>query len=120
MIKWFKKLLWVVRNFETVEKVAKDAQAAANQAQGAANRAFELIKGRTTVHADISPSRHDADVVILVGRYHNRDYVQCYTYANHLAFVDVVDMLAGHARTGTIGRIDCPPTFRAVIERELD
>ena len=117
MITWFKKLLWVVRNFERALAEAQKAQSEAQAAKVLAQEAFDLIRDRTTVHMDIGPSKHDANVIILVGRYNRKDYVQVYSFGGE-NFEHVVDEMRLAAREGHIGRVDAPPMFKAILERD--
>lgn len=75
----------------------------------------DLIQDRTTLHADISPSKHDPSFVILVGRYRDRDYVQTFSLRSD-DFQELAESCRALSREGRWGRIDAPPVFRAVIE----
>jgi hypothetical protein len=118
MINWFKKLLWVVRNFEAVKLTADKAQAQAKQAQAQADGVVSLVHDRTTVHFDISPTKHDPNVVILVGSYQGKDFVQVYSFRAD-EFSGLVNQMREAVRHGAIGRVDAPPTLRAVIDRDF-
>lgn len=81
--------------------------------------AVGLITERTTVHADIH-FRSGLQNIIVVGHYHNHDYVRCFG-VDVDDFAGIVDMLRRIEPKGRIGRIDVPyPSFDAVrrIERE--
>jgi len=77
----------------------------------------DLVRDRTTLHADISMTGRDPSFVILVGRYRNRDYVQTF-YLPSADFGGLVDQCIHMSRKlGRWGRLDAPPVFHA--EKEL-
>lgn len=118
MIAWVKKLLWVVRNFEAVKSTADKALAQSKQAQAEAAAVVGLVHDRTTVNMDISPSAHDPNVIILIGSYRGKDFVQCYSFRER-DFEALIEQVRLGARQGIIGRVDAPPQFRAVIDRDF-
>lgn len=139
MIGWVTALFRLVKEYRRVERehpgeqplwrllqgasyAAKDlprVEGLATDALATAQAANKLIYDRTTVHADISPGGRDPNVVILVGSYRGRDYVQCYSMDGR-DFTGILEHLREASRhTGRIGRIDAPPAFRAVIDRDL-
>lgn len=136
MINWFKTLFRLVRDYRAlarryttdlqglyeqltpVEATATQALADAATALKTAQAAHKLIYDRTTVHFDISPTRHDPNVVIVVGRYQDKDFVQVYSFSID-EFRGLVDNMREAARHGAIGRVDAPPTLRAVIDRDF-
>lgn len=77
----------------------------------------DLVRDRTTLHADISMTGRDPSFVILVGRYRNRDYVQTF-YLPSADFGGLVDQCIHMSRKlGRWGRLDAPPVFHAAFER---
>lgn len=119
MITWVKKLLWVVRNFEAVQTTAGKALAAAQQAKNDAADVAKLVHDRTTVHMDLSPGGRDPNVVILVGSYRGHDFVQVYSFQAQ-DFESLVEQVRAGARQGIIGRVDAPPSLRAVLKRDFE
>ena len=114
IISWFKKLLRIVREFDAaLQQVRSEAQ----KANDCSKTALDLIRANTTVHLDLSPGRHDPDVVIMVGRYQNKDYVQVFSLPPS-DFTGLLDHLRSLSRQGVFGRIDAPAAFRAVIDRD--
>lgn len=83
------------------------------------HEATSLIRDRTEVHLDIAANRERGqNTVILVGRYKNRDYVQCYQVNEH-HFRDFLEHLQDVQRYGEIRYVDAPPAFKAIINKEL-
>lgn len=79
----------------------------------------DLVRDRTTLHADISMTGRDPSFVILVGRYRNRDYVQTF-YLPEADFHELVGRCIHMSRTlGRWGRLDAPPVFHAAFERKF-
>ena len=77
----------------------------------------DLVRDRTTLHADISMTGRDPSFVILVGRYRNRDYVQTFHLPSE-DFGGLVDKCVHMSRKlGRWGRLDAPPVFHAAFER---
>lgn len=136
MIDWFKALFRLVRDYRAlsrryttdlqglyeqltpVEAAAAQALSDAEVALKSAQAAHKLIYDRTTVHMDISPTKHDPNVVILVGSYQGKDFVQVYSFRAD-EFSGLVNQMREAARHGAIGRVDAPPQLRAVIDRDF-
>lgn len=77
----------------------------------------DLVRDRTTLHADISMTGRDPSFVILVGRYRSRDYVQTFHLPSE-DFGGLVDQCVHMSRKlGRWGRLDAPPVFHAAFER---
>ena len=114
MIKFFRRLriLWQIAGTYEADQAKLRADALANI------RSVEaLIRDRTTLHADISPTKHDPSFVILVGRYRNRDYVQTF-YLPQEDFSGMVEQCARMSRQlGRWGRTDAPPIFQAAMRQ---
>lgn len=77
-----------------------------------------VIKERTELNVDISPSRHGRSHVVLVGRYNGRDYVESFSLDDR-EFSNMVCRLREMERYAFVNRVDAPPTFRGVFEKEL-
>lgn len=77
-----------------------------------------LIRERTEVAADIHPSRIGESFVIVVGRYRNNDYVQTYSLGREGQVDHIIHTLRSMERTAEVRRIDAPPIFKQVFERE--
>lgn len=108
LIKWFKRLLCVVRTYN------KD-----RYKQWERIKALEqIIADRTELNVDMSPSMCNQNHVIVVGRYRNMDYIEVFTIAPG-EFEHIICTLRHMERFGTVRRIDAPIAFRAIIERQL-
>jgi hypothetical protein len=77
------------------------------------NRVNEL----TTVHADINP--YTDDIVIVVGRYRNSDYVRVFTLPEQ-SISSVIERLHEMEKYAKVGRFDIYPhiDIRAFYDRE--
>lgn len=76
------------------------------------------LKRCTTLGADIGCDPREGNWVILVGRYHNRDYVETFAL-NGSNFHELVQQVQHLARHAGVTRIDAPPGIKAVVERRL-
>jgi len=105
MITWMKKLLAIVAGYD----------AALRGAHTRINALEKLVRDRTNISVDVG--FRTASHVIVVGRYRNADYVQ--TFALDTPDLNVlIDRLREMERYGTVQRVDAPPLFRAVFNRE--
>lgn len=106
-MKWLRKLLrkWV----------GYDEELDALHSQLAGLR--RLVKERTEVSFDIAHSEGDVSCAIMVGRYRDRDFVQTFNL-NHADFKNVVDWTRDLQRSARVRRVDAPPVFKSVFERE--
>ena len=75
-----------------------------------------LVRDRTNIAVDVGFK--SANHVIVVGRYKNADYVQSYTLETP-DLNALIDQLRQMERHGAVKRIDAPPQFRAVFERDI-
>lgn len=77
------------------------------------NRVNEL----TTVHADIHP--YNADIVIVVGRYRNSDYVRVFNLPEQ-SISGVIERLREMEKHAKVGHFDISPhiDIRALYDRE--
>jgi len=108
MLKFLKKLLWIVKNYDYHRALLGDR----------VTEATNIIRERTEVHADIhlkSPSQ-----VITIGRYHGRDFVNIYEVETK-EFEGLIEHLKRATRYAKPGRFDAPlwPMVHAVIDKEL-
>lgn len=105
MLKWFKKLKAIVRNYDTDRRTVDSR----------ITELEKLIKDRTNIAVDAN--FNDASHVIVIGRYKNADYVQTFKIdASSLG--GLIEQLRAHERHGSVKRVDVPPQFRAVIGRD--
>ena len=116
------KILW--RLSETIEKdlelAVRRFDDRGKDLDRAVRRVADLEKvvgDRTTIGVDFGFK--DPNMVVLVGRYRNQDYVEVYPLEapDFAAFMDHLNAIK---RYGRIRRLDGPPAFRAVMERGLD
>jgi len=129
MIKWFKKLFYIVKHFDDIHHTQSMINA---QVDGALIEQHSLIKyfgneveagvrtikDRTELHVDVSPMNHgDPHQIILIGKYHNRDYIQTYSVAPE-DFRHLIDVCKDMQRYARRGRIDAIPEMKAIINEE--
>lgn len=106
MLKWLKKLKTIVAGYDA-------------DLRNAHTRIAELetlVKDRTNIAVDVGFK--SASHVIVVGRYRNADYVQTYALDTP-DIAGLIDQLRQMERHGQVKRIDAPPMFRAVFERDV-
>ncbi|MCJ7434044.1 MAG: hypothetical protein MUO77_11205 [Anaerolineales bacterium] len=107
MLKFFKKLSWLVKNYDAdMTRMGRRIAAAEN-----------VIRERTEVHADIhmkSPAQ-----VIMIGQYRGKDFVNIYDVGQG-DFETLLRHLKEVNRYATPGRFDMPwPMIKTVIDKEL-
>ena len=108
MLKWIKKLLRVVKDYDS-DRRNTNLQIA---------EAIKIIRERTTVDVDVALTSRDANQIIVSGIYRGRIYVQTYSiYTDD--FADIIRLLRQMKQYGTVRRVDCPYTMKAVIDSEL-
>lgn len=105
MLKWLKKLKSII--------ATHDADILNTRAQIAEIR--NIMIERTNIAVDLR--FRGANHVIVIGRYKNADYIQTYTMDTP-EIGTLIDQLRHMERYGSVRRIDAPPNFRAVIERD--
>ena len=115
LINWFKKLKHIV---DTYDQDMEYAHARISHAKDVANESVQIIKERTTINADISPSARDPSQIITIGRYKGRDYVQVFSIHGD-DFEGLIHRLRDMERYGTVRRIDAPYGFEMVLDQEL-
>jgi hypothetical protein len=115
MIKWFKKLFRIVREYDSFTASTK---ARLNNLNTTVQSAEKIIQDRTTISADISPMCKDPHIIFVSGRYRNVDYVQCYSIHGE-DFANIIEILKEMKRYGTLRRLDAPHGFRHIFQREL-
>jgi pentose-5-phosphate-3-epimerase len=108
MIKWVKKLLYIVENFDTCQRIMYKR----------ISNAENFIRERTDVSADVHLTNCNPNQIIVVGRYRNADYVQVFTLADN-ELKNLIEQLKEMQRYGVVSKIDAPYGMRAVIDKEL-
>ena len=118
-LRWIKTLFLIVASHDLEAREARKAQEKTLKELGkvkAQLRALEaLIVDRTSLAADISPTRHDMNVVIAIGRYRDVDYVQTFHLGSDRDLGEIIHILGQMERSGTLRRLDAPPVFKAVV-----
>lgn len=78
----------------------------------------ELNK-RTTVHADIN-YKGEGSQIIVIGRYHNKDYVRAFTVRQE-SLSSLIEMLREEEKYAKVGRFDMIGgfDFSAVYDRDV-
>ena len=107
MFKLVKKLLAIVRNYDNDLKLAHKRIADLEK----------VIQDRTNVCLDVG--FRGANHVIVVGRYKDKDFIQCYD-VKESEFSGLIDRLREMNKYGRVARVDAPPTFSAVFDRLKD
>lgn len=105
MIKWFKELFRVVREFKDLQDKVDELQIRLKNQRTLLNEAYDMIKDRTEVSVDVGvkgPSR-----IILSGRYKNNDFVEVFDIPDK-DFIYVVDMLKDMRKSHVVRVIDGP------------
>jgi hypothetical protein len=130
MIKWFKTLFRIVRDYD--KKISliddslrihldaiEDAQDDAELAVNVANAAEQVIRERTEIHADIHYHAEAPHQVVVIGKYKGGDYVQAFGVYDDGDLKHFIEMLKGMERYGEIKRLDAPIQMRSFLEYEL-
>jgi hypothetical protein len=108
MIKWIKKLFKIVKNYDSDMYSCKTT----------IKEIRELIVDRTTCHTDIHARQDKGCAIILIGKYKNHDYVECFTlHPDHLR--NLIEHFREVRNFSHMGRIDAYPEFKAIIEHEI-
>jgi len=129
MIKWFKTLFRIVRDYDAVQndtnnafvKAFRQIDGAITDSSMAVDRAIaaeQVIRERTDVSVDAHYRSPAPSTVIVAGRYRNQDYVQVYGF-DHDDFEYLVRHLKDMERHAAIRRIDGPPMIRDIMEHEF-
>lgn len=105
MLKWLKKLKAIVAGYDAD---LRNAHARIAELE-------KLVRDRTNIAVDVGFK--SASHVIVVGRYKNADYVQTYALDTP-DLAALIDQLRQMERHGAVRRVDAPPQFRAVFERD--
>lgn len=99
----------------TAERALKCAQLSQDRSEDCAT----MVKDRTETHIDFAHHPKGRHMVILVGRYRDKDYVNITELASS-DFVRFVEDMRAYDRENLSrrGRMDAPVALRAVIDRE--
>lgn len=120
LTKWFKKLAFVVANYESdvsqTHTHIKTLECNLTALHARADYLDKLVKERTDLAVDVN--FNEPNYVIVIGRYQKVDYIQTYSL-RHTDFSQLVDPLKEMGKHGQIRRLDAPPQFRAVFERSV-
>ena len=116
-LRWLKTLFAIVRHYEAEQKDRFALGSKVDEHDLKLKELVQLIRSRTEIHADLSPTRHDPNTVIVIGRYRGGDFIQ--TYQLHSGdLVTMVDQLREMERYGHLGRVDAPPVLKAFVGRD--
>jgi hypothetical protein len=105
MFKWIKKLKSIVASYD----------ADLRKAHARIDELEKLVRDRTNIAVDVGFK--SANHVIVIGRYKNADYIQTYTLDTP-NLSTLIERLRHMDRAGVVRRVDAPPQFRAVFERD--
>jgi len=120
MIKWFKKLFRIVKNYDTDRcEAAKTESAHRTRLHKQVREAKKYIRDRTDVSADVHFKDGARNTIIVTGRYRGRDYVEVFTIAEP-DLHGLIQQLREMRRYTHIRHVDTPPTMRAFIDHNLD
>jgi len=101
-----------IYNFLSITSIHNQLSRQANEL----NELREIIKERTKYHIDVHQKSNSQ--VILIGKYHNRDFVKCYNI--HDKDLDyLIDHCIKLEKYSTLGKIDAMPELNAVINNLL-
>lgn len=121
MIKFIKKLRYIVANFDSLmdeaQRTASLASTYARQADTRSRAAQAMIKERTEVSASLSCTAHGRNSIIVIGRYKKADYVQTYSVDSR-DFESLIQQLRSMDRYGTVNKLEAVPELRAIISKE--
>lgn len=73
------------------------------------------LRSLSEAHLDLSPSAKEASWVILVGKFHGRDYVAAHPLSS-TDFHTIAEEVRRLDKFHRLGRIDGPPEFKANLE----
>ncbi len=119
MINWIKKLLRIVRDYDSNLSAIKDRQETENNTmRRVLVEGIRLIKERTDISANVNLGNRSPNQVIVIGRYKNADYVQVYTLeTNDLAHL--IGQLREMQKHGVVSKIDAASSVRAIIDKGI-
>jgi hypothetical protein len=136
MINWFRKLLYIVQNYDSlasevqsnqrcctwlkseIDDRAEEFNRRCDWLQDEVNEGVQVIKDRTELHVDVSPSmKSGPHQIVLIGKYNNRDYVQTFSVASE-DFRGLVQHCIEMQKYAHRGRIDAVPEMKAIINEE--
>lgn len=80
---------------------------------------IKIIKERTEYHIDVHGHAKSSSYMILIGKYHNRDFIKCYPI-NDYDLSQLVERCRGEEKYANRGRIDAHPELSAVINNKLN
>jgi len=105
MFQFFKKLKYIVTNYDReLLRVTRKVE-----------QLEKVIADRTNIGVDVG--FRDAHHVIVVGKYKGKDYIQTFDLREPELNM-LVDKLRDMSKYGNVKRVDAPPIFKAVFERE--
>ena len=119
MVKWFKKLRYIVKHYDSLVEQLAEANRRADAAIDYCDEGRKLIKKRTTAHADIHVTDRAPNYIITIGHYRGHDYIQCFG-VHDSDFRAMVDSLRSMAKYQHVDRIDAMPSFSAAIKHEVE
>ncbi len=113
MIKWIKKLLYIVANFNIIIHAMEQS---IQNAETIAETAESVIRERTAIHADVHVKGQNH--IIMVGQYNKHSYIQTFTFPP-VEFSHLIDQLKHMKKHGIIDCIDAPPQMNYIFDKEL-
>jgi len=123
LINWFKKLKRVVNSYDSqISRIddrfnlISDHMSYSDEKMAEAVR---IIKDRTEINLDISPSMRNPHQIIMIGRYRNRDYVQVFS-VHPESFKELIHIVSEMREYGHVSRVDAPAGLQAVVDQEID
>ena len=102
ILNWWRELRRMVANYGALERKVKLLE--------------DELRKRTTIAADIGYREHES-YAIVIGTLGNRDYVQ--TFRLPRGMNELVSVLKDMEISGTVRKVDAPPVFRSVVQREF-
>lgn len=122
IVNWVKQLLYVVKHFDIIVDSMNELGRDHVRVKAHVDEAVQTIRDRTTLHADAQymGGRHAMNQIIMIGRYHNRDYIQMFEVPEH-DFSGMVRHCIEMQKYARTGRVDSAyPEMRQIINTEAE
>ena len=116
MIKWFKELFRIVREYDgTISAL----EVSANDATYRISDINKFLTGNTSINVDVAPHHMDTHNIIMIGEYGNRDYIQTFNMSGD-SFERLLKVVRDLSQYGHIDRVDIVPAMREIFEQETN
>lgn len=116
MMAWLKRLNYIVNNYDTDKIDMLDRLRACDLR---IKDGVNIIKERTSIHADVNFNSRDDSQIIMIGRYRNNDYIQTFS-VNRGDFEGLLEQLRQMEKYGVVRHVDTVPMMKAHIMNDLE